>query len=108
MHLTGAGSCTVIAAQPGNANYNPADAVSQSFTIQPPQTPPYRQGQLRLFAGKREGPRHLAEPQAATPPARKHGHQRRVPNVVGMRLAAAKRLIRQRHCRLVVGRGRRR
>jgi hypothetical protein len=33
LHLTGAGSCTVTAAQPGDANYNPAPNRSQSFSI---------------------------------------------------------------------------
>ena len=33
VHLTGAGACTVTASQPGDANYNPAPAVSQSFAI---------------------------------------------------------------------------
>jgi hypothetical protein len=33
VHLTGAGACTVTASQAGDANYNPAADVSQSFTI---------------------------------------------------------------------------
>jgi PASTA domain len=33
VHLTGAGSCTVTASQPGNANYNPAAPVLRSFLI---------------------------------------------------------------------------
>ncbi len=33
VHITGAGSCTVTASQAGNANYNPAPDVSQSFAI---------------------------------------------------------------------------
>jgi hypothetical protein len=33
VHLTGAGSCTVTAAQPGDANFNAAATVSQSFAI---------------------------------------------------------------------------
>jgi PASTA domain len=33
VHLTGAGSCTVTSSQPGNANYNAAPPVSQSFSI---------------------------------------------------------------------------
>ena len=33
LHLTGAGSCTVTASQPGNANYNPAPDVVQTFAI---------------------------------------------------------------------------
>jgi hypothetical protein len=33
VHLTGAGSCTVTASQAGDANYNPAPDVSQSFAI---------------------------------------------------------------------------
>jgi hypothetical protein len=31
--ITGAGSCTITASQPGNANYNAATPVSRSFTI---------------------------------------------------------------------------
>src|SRR6185295_10659872 len=31
--LTGAGSCTITASQPGDANFNPATNVSQGFTI---------------------------------------------------------------------------
>jgi hypothetical protein len=31
--ITGAGSCTVTASQAGNANYNPAPSVSQSFSV---------------------------------------------------------------------------
>jgi hypothetical protein len=33
VHLTGAGSCTVMASQAGNANYNPASDVSRTFAI---------------------------------------------------------------------------
>src|SRR5205823_1843493 len=33
VHLTGAGSCTITAAQPGNANFNAAANVPQTFTI---------------------------------------------------------------------------
>ena len=33
VHLTGAGSCTITASQPGNVNYDPAPPVSQSFTV---------------------------------------------------------------------------
>jgi hypothetical protein len=33
VQLTGAGSCTVTASQPGDANYNPAPDVSQTFAI---------------------------------------------------------------------------
>jgi Regulator of chromosome condensation (RCC1) repeat/PASTA domain len=33
VHLTGAGSCTVTASQPGDANHNPAPDVSQTFAI---------------------------------------------------------------------------
>ena len=35
MHLTGAGSCTVTASQPGDTNYNPAPDVSRAFSIAP-------------------------------------------------------------------------
>src|SRR5207253_3125624 len=33
VHITGGGSCTVTASQPGDANYNPAADVAQSFDI---------------------------------------------------------------------------
>jgi hypothetical protein len=33
VHLTGAGSCTVTASQPGNMNYNPAPDVPRTFSI---------------------------------------------------------------------------
>jgi hypothetical protein len=33
VHLTGAGSCTITASQPGNTNFNPAPDVPQSFSI---------------------------------------------------------------------------
>src|SRR4029077_10869961 len=37
--LTGAGSCTVTASQPGNASYAPAPPVARTFAIAPgPQT----------------------------------------------------------------------
>ena len=36
VHLTGGGSCTLTASQPGNANYNAAEDVSQSFSIASP------------------------------------------------------------------------
>jgi hypothetical protein len=36
VHLTGSGSCTVTASQPGDANYNVAEDVSQGFSIAKP------------------------------------------------------------------------
>jgi len=33
VHLTGVGSCTVTASQPGDRNYNPAPDVSRTFSI---------------------------------------------------------------------------
>src|SRR5207247_9038941 len=33
VHITGAGSCTITASQAGNATYNPAPDVPQSFSI---------------------------------------------------------------------------
>jgi hypothetical protein len=38
VHLTGAGSCTVTASQPGDANYNAAPDVSRTFPITTGQT----------------------------------------------------------------------
>jgi chitinase len=61
VHLTGAGSCTVTASQPGDANFNPAPDVARTFSI------------ARATC--------------------------RVPNIVGKRLASAKRTIARRHCR---------
>jgi alpha-tubulin suppressor-like RCC1 family protein len=61
VHLTGAGSCTVTALQPGDANYNAAPEVQRTFAI-------------------------------TRPPCR-------VPNVVGKRIASARRAIARRHCR---------
>ena len=39
VHLTGAGSCTVTASQPGDANYNAAADVPQSFAIRKASAP---------------------------------------------------------------------
>ncbi len=61
VHLTGPGSCTITASQPGDGNFNAAPKVSRRFAIAPtPCTPP---------------------------------------RVIGKTVAAAKRLIAQRHCR---------
>jgi hypothetical protein len=70
VHLAGVGSCTITASQPGNANWNSATPVSQSFSILS-QTPP-------------------------PPPSTKC----KVPKVVGKSLTKAKALIKQRRCRL--------
>jgi hypothetical protein len=40
VHITGVGSCTVTAAQAGNANFNAASSVAQSFTIANKVVPP--------------------------------------------------------------------
>jgi hypothetical protein len=53
MHLTGPGLCTVTALQPGDAYYDPAPAVSRSFSIKrPPCRVPKVVGR-RLGAAKR-------------------------------------------------------
>jgi alpha-tubulin suppressor-like RCC1 family protein len=53
VHLAGAGSCTMTASQPGNVNYNPAPAVSRSFSIKrPPCRVPKAVGR-RLGAAKK-------------------------------------------------------
>jgi hypothetical protein len=70
VHLTRAGSCTITASQAGDVFYEPA-AVSQTFAIRPTSKP-------------------IARPPLA---------RCRVPNVVGKRLASAKRMITLRHCR---------
>lgn len=41
VHLTGVGACTITAAQPGNADYNPARPVTRAFAAtKAPSTPP--------------------------------------------------------------------
>jgi hypothetical protein len=71
VQLTGVGSCTIMASQAGNANWNPALPVSRSFSIAS-QTPP------------------------ASPPAPKC----KVPKVVGRPLGRARTLIKGRRCRV--------
>jgi hypothetical protein len=73
VHLTGAGSCTIAASQAGNANYNAATSVSQTFTITSP-------------------PGGTATPPGETTKCA-------VPKVVGKRLGAAKVALKSRHCR---------
>jgi hypothetical protein len=52
VHLTGAGSCTLTASQPGNANYNAAKDVAQSFSIAKPVCSVPRVTGKRLAAAK--------------------------------------------------------
>jgi hypothetical protein len=53
VHITGAGSCQLTASQPGDANFNAATPVAQSFAIaQPPCTVPKVVGKS-LAAAKR-------------------------------------------------------
>jgi beta-lactam-binding protein with PASTA domain len=53
VHPTGAGSCTVTASQPGDANYNAAPDVSRTFSIaRPPCRVPKVVGK-RLASAKR-------------------------------------------------------
>ncbi len=54
VHLTGAGSCTLTASQAGNANYNAAEDVSQSFSIAKPAC------SVPRVTGKRLAPAKLA------------------------------------------------
>jgi hypothetical protein len=72
LHLTGPGSCSLTASQPGDANWLAATNVAQTFTIGPPQTSP---------------------PPTTTPTA-----HCRVPKVVGKTLAAAKSALKRAHC----------
>jgi hypothetical protein len=69
VHLTGGGSCTITASQAGDANYNAATSVPQTFTVQ------------------------LHTP--AVLPVLKCN----VPRVVGKSLTAAKLAIKRKHCR---------
>jgi hypothetical protein len=50
VHLTGAGSCTVTASQPGDAYYDPAPVVSRSFSIKRPRC------RVPKVVGRRFGP----------------------------------------------------
>ena len=70
VHVTGLGFCTVTASQAGDANYNAASDVSRSLAIT----------------------RAAQAPKTTTRCV--------VPKLTGKRLAAAKRLIARRHCRL--------
>ena len=59
VHITSPGSCTITASQLGNANYNPAAAVSQTFSIASWLTPPTR-CRVPNVVGKRLGAAKLA------------------------------------------------
>ena len=39
VHLTGVGTCTITAAQPGNDDYAAATPVQQAFTVEQPLAP---------------------------------------------------------------------
>jgi beta-lactam-binding protein with PASTA domain len=52
IHLTGAGSCTVTASQPGDANYTAVASVARTFTAQAPQTPPRATCSVPYVVGK--------------------------------------------------------
>jgi sugar lactone lactonase YvrE len=59
VHITSPGSCTIIATQPGNASYNAAPAVSQTFSIASRLTPPTR-CRVPNVVGRRLGAARLA------------------------------------------------
>jgi sugar lactone lactonase YvrE len=59
VHTTSPGSCTITASQLGNANYNPAAAVSQTFSIASRLLPPTR-CTVPNVVGKRLGAAKLA------------------------------------------------
>jgi hypothetical protein len=40
VHIVGPGDCTIIASQPGNGNYHPADDVTRTVTVTKPTEPP--------------------------------------------------------------------
>jgi hypothetical protein len=52
VHLTGPGTCTLTASQPGNADFNAADDVSESFSIAKPVCSVPRLTGKRLAAAK--------------------------------------------------------
>ena len=111
VHLTGAGSCTITASQAGDANYNPAPDVSQSFSIAsrtaltPPKcTVPKVVGKQLASAKRTITTRHCRTGKVGHAYSRKHGRsivlsQSRRPGRV---LPAGSRID------LVVSRGRRR
>jgi hypothetical protein len=51
VHLTGTGSCTVIAEQAGSANYNPAPSVSHTFSIGKANAVIYLEGLNQAYDG---------------------------------------------------------
>ena len=75
VHIVGAGSCTVTAAQAGNSNYAAAQSVSRTFAIAPA----------------------VATPVVPTPV--KPSVKCIVPKLVGKTLAAARRALKSKHCR---------
>ena len=105
VHLTGAGSCTVTASQPGNANYNAAPDVRRTFSItRPPCRVPKVVGKRIASARLTIARRHCSTGKVgyAYSQKRKKGvvvFQHRRPGRV---LPARSRI------NLVVGRGRRR
>jgi hypothetical protein len=104
VHLTGAGSCTVIASQTGDARYNAAPRVSRSFLIGLPCKVPKVVGKRLASAKRTITTRHCRTGKVGHAYSRKHGRgivlsQSRRPGRV---LPAGSRID------LVVSRGRRR
>jgi alpha-tubulin suppressor-like RCC1 family protein len=73
VHLTGAGSCTVTASQPGDANYNAAPDASHNFAIAPaPCTVPNVVGKRVASAKLMIGKRHCRTGMVGYAYSRKH------------------------------------
>ena len=73
VHLTGAGSCTVIASQTGDARHNAAPRVSRSFLIRLPCKVPKVAGKQLASAKRTIATRHCRTGKVGHAYSRKHG-----------------------------------
>jgi chitinase len=73
LHLTGTGSCTITASQPGDANYNAAPDASQIFAVAPaPCTVPNVVGRQVASAKLTIAKRHCRTGKVGYAYSRKH------------------------------------
>jgi hypothetical protein len=104
VHLTGAGSCTVTASEPGSVNYEPAASVSRTFSIAPaPCTVPRVVGKP-LASAKRS----LRASHCDTGKVRRAKSRRRRGTVISQSRQPGRVLPPRTKVDLVVSRGRRR
>jgi PASTA domain len=104
VHLTGAGSCTITASQPGDANYNAAPDVQRTFTItRPPCRVPKVVGRRVASAKRTIAGRHCRTGKVSHAYSRK----RKKGTVISQSRRPGKLLPARSRINLVVSRGRR-